>query len=81
MTARTYRDWPALMARNTAARFCDMTVPQFEREVATGTLPQPVAIGGEMRWGNAALTDAIEVLTGRRVADWREHQPGLKHVA
>lgn len=58
-----------------------MTVAQFEREVATGTFPQPVAIGGAPRWGDVALTDAIEVLTGRRVANWEDEQPGLNHAA
>lgn len=67
-------DWPRMMRRVTAAAYCDMKVPEFEREVSAGRLPQPVQLGGE-RWCRSQLDAALERLTGDRAPDWRAQQP------
>jgi predicted DNA-binding transcriptional regulator AlpA len=64
-----------MMRRPTAAAYCDMKVPDFEREVASGRLPTPVFLGGEERWSRAQLDGALERLTGDNVPDWRPQQP------
>jgi hypothetical protein len=57
-------DWPAMMQRATAARYCDMAPADFEREVVAQRPPQPVLIGGGERWNKKALDAAIDGLAG-----------------
>lgn len=68
-------DWPRMMRRTTAAAYCDMTAPEFEREVLAGRLPDPVQLGGGERWSRAQLDERLERLTGDRAPDWRGQQP------
>ena len=70
--------WPMMMKRATAARYCDLSVPAFEREVAAGRIPEPVLFGGSEHWSRIRLDQAVEALHG--VADWRS-QCGLHHAA
>lgn len=51
--------WPALMLRRTAAEYCDMSEPAFEREVTAGRFPGPFLIGGKDHWRKDALDAAI----------------------
>lgn len=59
--------WPAMMTRKTAAEYCDLSEPAFEREVAAGRLPIGVNFGGREHWRKAALDKALDVLTGDAV--------------
>lgn len=56
--------WPEMMTRKTAAEYCDLSEPAFEREVAAGRLPIGVTFGGREHWRRAALDKALDVLTG-----------------
>jgi len=58
MTAR----WPALMKRQTAADYCDMSVPSFLKEVLVGRFPASIMAGGREHWRKDALDAAIERL-------------------
>lgn len=60
MTAR----WPEMMKRKTAAEYCDLSEPAFEREIAAGRLPIGVTFGGREHWRKSALDKALDVLTG-----------------
>lgn len=64
-------DWPALMRRATAARYCDMTAVEFEGEVTAQRLPMPVRLGNEDRWSRRSLDDALERHAGAAEPDWR----------
>lgn len=78
MARATAPDWPRMMRRPTAAAYCDMRIPDFEREVLAGRLPQPVDLGGEERWSRVRLDEALDRLTGEAPpapADWRREQP------
>lgn len=63
--------WPRLMKLGTAAAYCDMTLPEFEREVAAGRLPGPWRFG---RWSRPQLDDALGDGEGA-APDWRSQQP------
>lgn len=69
-------DWPRLMKRSTAARYCDLTPAKFLSEVACGRLPLPVKFGGEDHWDRAAIDADISRLSGQAY-DWEKDQPGL----
>lgn len=69
-------DWPRLMKRSTASRYCDLAPAKFTAEVAAGRLPLPVRIGGEDHWDRAAIDEDISRLSGH-ASDWRKDQPGL----
>ena len=53
-------DWPGLMRRTTAARYCELTLAKFERAVLNGELPQPVRIG-DAEMGAKKLNVAIDM--------------------
>jgi hypothetical protein len=67
--------WPAMMKRPLAASYCDLSVPEFEREVMAGNLPQPVILGGREHWSKAQLDNALAVLSGEVQKDWRIGSP------
>jgi len=60
--------WPALMKRQTAAKYCDMSVPSFEKEVLSGRFPCGIVVGGLEHWRKAALDAAIERLDAAHTA-------------
>jgi predicted DNA-binding transcriptional regulator AlpA len=64
-----------MMLRATAAAYCDMAAADFEREVAKGTLPAPVRLGGTDRWRRSQIDEALERVTGGGLPDWRSQQP------
>jgi len=68
-------NWPAVMRRKTAASYCDLSVAEFGRLVAAGTLPLPTAIGAIEWWSRGQLDKALAILTGEEEADWREGSP------
>lgn len=62
--------WPAAMRRSLAARYCDLSVAEFEREVNEGRLPLPVKLGNSEHWSRRKLDEALEALHSGEV-DWR----------
>ncbi len=80
MTARaTLPHWPGMMRRALAARYCDLTVAEFEREVVAGRLPMPVRLGNNEHWSKARMDEALERISGA-AQDWRA-QLGLNDAA
>lgn len=68
--------WPRMMKKATAARYCDLTTPEFVREVACGKLPMAVILGNQEHWDRHQLDEDLNRLTGQ-TKDWRNEQPGL----
>lgn len=68
--------WPRMMKKATAARYCDLTTPEFSREVACGRLPLPIKLGNAEHWDRNQLDEELNRLTGQ-ARDWRDEQPGL----
>jgi hypothetical protein len=56
--------WPAAMKCATAARYCDLSEPEFEREVAAGRLPAPFVVGRRQHWSKAQLDKALLIMAG-----------------
>lgn len=56
--------WPAMMKRATAAEYCDMSRPSFDKEVAEGRLPSGVMFGGLEHWHKGALDKALARIAG-----------------
>lgn len=67
--------WPAMMKRPLAARYCDLSVAEFEREVAAGNLPQPAMLGSKEHWSKTQLDHALAVIVGEAQKDWRIGSP------
>jgi hypothetical protein len=63
--------WPRMMRRTLAASYCDLTVPEFEREVAEGRLPMPVILGKAEHWSLTRLDEALERIDAGGAADWQ----------
>ena len=75
----TLPHWPAMMKRTLAARYCDLSVAEFEREVNEGRLPLPIMLGKAEHWSRRKLDEALELLQGG-VDDWRS-KLGLNNAA
>jgi hypothetical protein len=73
--------WPGMMRRALAARYCDLTVAEFEREIADLRLPLPVKLGNHDHWSKVSLDKALAVLAGEAVNDWRSGSPLYRDVA
>lgn len=67
------------MKRATAARYCDLSPAEFEREVNEGRLPLPIKLGNSEHWNRRKLDEALEALHGGQ-GDWRS-QLGLNNAA
>lgn len=63
--------WPRMMRQRTAALYCDLSVAEFEREVASGRLPMPVKLGNSEHWSRVAIDEMLGQLTGETTPDWR----------
>ena len=63
--------WPRMMRRQTAALYCDLSVPEFEREVSGGRLPMPVKLGNSEHWSRVAIDETLGRLTGDNGHNWR----------
>lgn len=68
--------WPAMMRRQLAARYCDLSVAEFEREVNEGRLPMPIMLGKSEHWSRRKLDESLEALHGG-IPDW-ETRAGLR---
>lgn len=51
--------WPALMRRDMAAAYLDLSQSSFDAKVKEGALPAPVAHMSPTRWRRSDLDDAI----------------------
>jgi predicted DNA-binding transcriptional regulator AlpA len=60
-----------MMRRSLAACYCDLSVAEFEREIADGRLPMPVKLGNSEHWSKGKLDRALEQLAGGADNDWR----------
>jgi predicted DNA-binding transcriptional regulator AlpA len=60
-----------MMRRGLAASYCDLSVAEFEREIADGRLPMPVKLGNHEHWNKAQLDTALEKISGGADNDWR----------
>lgn len=65
--------WPAAMKRSTAAKYCDLSVTEFELAVSEETLPgpMPIALGRHPHWNKAQLDTALEKISGGQALNWR----------
>lgn len=73
--------WPAAMTRAKAAAYVDLSVAEFEREVAAGRLPRPMSqLGRQPHWSRAQLDRALAVLAGE-VIDGEDIVVGERRVA
>lgn len=71
MGARLAPDWPRTLRRSTAALYCDLTLKDFEREVAAGRLPAPIRFGSEEHWSRNQIDEHLDRLFGDKLPDWR----------
>jgi hypothetical protein len=55
---------PAALTRAKASAYCDLSVAEFEREVAAGRLPAPFKVGRKDHRSRAQLDKALLVLAG-----------------
>ena len=60
-----------MMRRSLAASYCDLTVAEFEREIAGGRLPTPVKLGNHEHWNKTSMDEALERITNGAANDWR----------
>jgi predicted DNA-binding transcriptional regulator AlpA len=72
--------WPLMMRRTMAARYCDLTVAEFEREIVDGRLPHPVKLGNHEHWSRVKIDQAIERMHGGGT-DWRSRSKLYRDVA
>lgn len=73
--------WPGMMRRALAAKYCDLSVAEFEREIVDGRLPTPVTLGNSEHWSKAQLDKALAALTGESANDWRKGSPLYEDAA
>lgn len=70
MTARAAIDgqsaWPRLMSSGLAARYADVSETTFRDWVSEGFMPQPIKIGGSVRWDRSEIDRAIDEMPRRR---------------
>lgn len=59
------------MLRGSAARYCELSVADFEREVSDGRLPVPFLLGKKEHWDRFKLDQALEAIAGGADNDWR----------
>lgn len=60
-----------MMRRPMAADYCQLSVPDFEREIVDGRLPGPVMLGKHEHWSKALLDTALAAIAGGADNDWR----------
>ena len=65
--------WPAMMVRKNALAYLDLSEAAFEREIASGRIPDGVMFGGKPHWYKAALDKALAVIAGEA--------PSADHIA
>nr|WP_089218544.1 hypothetical protein [Sphingomonas laterariae] len=68
-------NWPRMMKRDTAAQYCDMSIAEFERAIASGVIPMPVRFGDRDRWSREQIDAWIARAEGDAPKDWRANAP------
>lgn len=68
--------WPAMMRREKAAQYCDLSVAEFEREVVRGNLPAPAKLGRKDHWHKESLDRALARIAG--LADTPDYRAELE---
>lgn len=61
--------WPAMMSRKTAVEYLDVSEAAFEREIASGRLPDGILFGGRTHWRKDVLDKALAVISGEMESD------------
>lgn len=56
----TSKELPTLLTKKQIAEYLGVTVRSIDRYVAAGELPNPIRIGGRLRWRQQALAEFIE---------------------
>lgn len=72
---KDYPHWPRAMKRATAAAYCDLSPAEFDKAVASGTLPLGFALGRSLHWSQVGIDEHLDRLSGDAVPDWRELSP------
>lgn len=71
-----FRPWPRMMKRATVCAYLEISAAEFEREIASGRLPQPVLLGNGERWSLAEIDAYMVRLSGETDGDdWRKSLP------
>lgn len=60
-----------MMLRATALQYLELSDAAFEREIALGTIPAGVMLGGKLHWRQSELDAHLDRLTGIR-RSWRD---------
>lgn len=60
-----------MMRRTMAADYCQLSVPDFEREITAGRLPMPVMLGKWEHWNKSQLDAALDAISGGYTNNWR----------
>ena len=73
---------PRLLSALEAARYCGISMTQFRKEVAAGTLPEP--FGGlkstSKLWDKGMLDEMISARGGTRASGHRSHDPLMEDI-
>jgi predicted DNA-binding transcriptional regulator AlpA len=64
-------DWPGAMRKTTAARYLELSVSEFDREVAAGRLPASFMLGRGEHWLKRAIDEALASMREDASPDWR----------
>jgi hypothetical protein len=67
--------WPALLRRDKAIAYVDLTSAKFEAAMVAGEIPCPILVGGQERWSRAQIDEYLERLTGGVDRDWLSKTP------
>lgn len=68
---REYPYPPRMMTKPRAAHYLDLSVAEFEREVAAGNLPGPIMLGAKPHWNRKDLDEHLDRLIDGGATDWR----------
>lgn len=60
------KEWPGFLRDVNAARYFDMTLPEFLSAVGGGELPLPVTINGLERWKKSDLDNVGQAIRPKK---------------
>ena len=67
--------WPQAMKRRTAAAYLDLSLTDFDREVANAKLPPGVSLGRSLHWLRVSIDEHLDRLSGDVAPSWRARSP------
>lgn len=67
--------WPQAMKRRTAAAYLDLSLAEFDAEVAGARLPRGFMLGRSLHWARASINEHVNCLSAEVTPDWRERSP------